>query len=262
MTEAYISGKRIPELDFFRGLAFVLMFIQHAFFDLRHVLGQDVLAFQDTAWFMDWLRPIILLFILLVSGISCTFSRNNFKRAGILLLYALGVTLAFELVSYFGQMSMHVYFNVFHLLTVGIFLYAVITVREKAVPEDARKDRISLLLLVFGVVCLYLGTAVERTPYLSHNYLLFLGLRAARVPAMADYLPIFPWFGIFLVGAAIGRRFYRSRVTLLTPTAVRGMATWGRPFNFIGRHPLLIYAIHQPLILAALWGILKLMGRL
>ncbi len=168
-VELYSSGKRIPELDFARGLGFVLMFMQHTVFDLRHVFGLDFFPFQDTVWIMDWIRPVILVLILLASGISCTFSRNNFKRAGQTALYALGVTLAFELVSYFGQMDMHVYFNVFHLVALSSLFYALLAKAEELIPEEPARDSRSLLLFILGAVTLYLGTAVQRSPYLSHN---------------------------------------------------------------------------------------------
>ncbi len=247
-------------MDFFRGLGFVLMFMQHTVFDLRHVFGLDFFPFQDTVWFMDWIRPVILVLILLVSGISCTFSRNNFKRAGQTALYALGVTLAFELISYFLQMEMHVYFNVFHLVAVSVFFYALLAKAEDHIPQDPRKDWRSLLLFILGAIVLYLGTAAAKSPYLSHNNLLFLGLYSRDVPSMADYLPMFPWFGMFLIGAGIGRIFYRTRKTLLSEKHVSRLAKWGRPLNFIGRHPLLIYAVHQPIILGILWLILTLTG--
>lgn len=304
--------KRIAELDFLRGLAIVLMIGHHTIFDLRHIYGLDILAFQDTVWFMDWIRPVILFLFLTVSGISCSFSRNNFRRGIKLLLFALGVTAAFELVSHFSAFEMHVYFNVFHLLTLGIFFYALLTLGESrgrsgqnsgpnslsppsglepadrgqsaepagpaapaepagpAAPgralgngpvlSDPARDWRSLLLLILSMLFLYYGSAAAKSPPLTHNLFYIFGLYRSDFPPMGDYLPLFPWFGMFTLGAAIGRLFYREKKSLCPPPLHRGLKKWGRPLLFFGRHPLLIYALHQPLLIGLIGLILKLSG--
>lgn len=253
----YLQGRRIPELDFLRGLAIVLMMGHHTIYDLRHIFGLNILAFQDTVWFMDWIRPVILLLFLTVSGVSSTFSRDNFKRGLRLLAFAISFSLAMELVSYFGQMEMHVYFNVFHLLALGILFYSLVTRGEKKQTQREGKDWRSLLLLVLGIIFLYLGSAVAKSPYLEHDYLMFIGLYSRDLPGMADYLPLFPWFGMFLIGAAIGRLFYRDRQSLLPQGWTKPLTLWGRPLLFLGRHPLTVYVVHQPLLLLLIWLILK-----
>lgn len=264
--------KRIIELDFFRGTAILLMIVHHFMFDLRHVFGLDVLAFQDTVWFMDWIRPVILYLFLTVSGISCSFSRNNFKRALRTGLFALGITLTFEAVSYLSKSEMHIYFNVFHLVTLGILFYAFLTFRENkaSAQEEAGRvseegavsfDRKALFLMLLGMVTLYLGTAAAESPFLEHNCFLIFGLYSRDVPGMADYLPIFPWFGMFLIGAAAGRIFYKKKKSLLSSETARKMEVYGRPLAFMGRHPLWLYALHQPIMLGIMAAVLKLLGK-
>lgn len=257
-----IYEKRIPELDFLRGLAILLMAGHHTIFDIRHIYGQNVIAFQDTVWFMDWIRPVILFLFLTVSGISCSFSRNNFKRALRVGLFAAALTVVMELVSWFSHTEMHVWFNVFHLLTLGILFYALLTLSEAAVPEDNTKDWRSFLLIILGMLFLYYGTAAAETPRLGHNYLFILGLYADTLPGQADYLPLFPWFGMFLLGAACGRLFYRKKKSLWSQPLRRLTVTAGRPILFLGRHPLAVYAVHQVLLLSVIGLILKLAGRI
>jgi len=71
---------------------------------------------------------------------------------------------------------------------------------------------------------------------------------------MGDYLPMLPWLGFFFVGVIISRIGYRGKQTLFpdSPMAVRNAA---KPFEWMGRNSLLIYLIHQPVLLAILFGL-------
>ncbi len=66
-----------------------------------------------------------------------------------------------------------------------------------------------------------------------------------------DYFPLFPWLGIFLIGSALGKSVYASRKSLLPWTMPRTFVNWA------GRHALVIYIAHQPVIM----GVLSLIGR-
>ena len=64
--------------------------------------------------------------------------------------------------------------------------------------------------------------------------------------ASFDYFPLVPWLGIFLVGTALGKSVYAARRSLLP---------WRLPSTFVngaGRHSLIIYLVHQPVIMGAI----------
>jgi uncharacterized membrane protein len=69
---------------------------------------------------------------------------------------------------------------------------------------------------------------------------------------MVDYYPLFPWFGIALLGAFAGLTLYPGGIRgfslpdLSEKTPIRGL-------TFLGRHSLLIYLVHQPILLAILF---------
>lgn len=84
------------------------------------------------------------------------------------------------------------------------------------------------------------------------------GITPTRYPAV-DYFPLLPWFGVVLLGVWFGNWFYASNRRLLP------LPGWGGffPINvleFLGRHSLIIYLVHQPLILLVLFflGIVRI----
>ena len=70
-----------------------------------------------------------------------------------------------------------------------------------------------------------------------------------------DYFPLIPWFGVILIGTAIGhilylgKRAWRKKIFILHSQFFI--------LNFVGRHALLAYLLHQPIILALLFLLLK-----
>ena len=67
---------------------------------------------------------------------------------------------------------------------------------------------------------------------------------------MLDYFPIFPWFGLYLIGMSMGSIFYPGgkRKGELKPPHIPVVPV----ICFAGRHSLLIYLIHQPIIVGIL----------
>jgi uncharacterized membrane protein len=71
-------------------------------------------------------------------------------------------------------------------------------------------------------------------------------------PYTEDYVPLFPWMGVVFLGLALGHLLARRDFASLAPLA--GAPRW---FRALGRHTLLIYMVHQPLLLGALWLALR-----
>ncbi len=67
----------------------------------------------------------------------------------------------------------------------------------------------------------------------------------------ADYYPIFPWFGYFLLGFGCAHELQKRGYL---HTLFGGEILAGRSLAFLGRHSLLIYSIHVPIV----YGIIRL----
>lgn len=99
---------------------------------------------------------------------------------------------------------------------------------------------------------------VVHAPVLDAPVLYFLGL-GAGTPRTNDYVPLFPWFGLVLAGLVLGRMglapLARTRIGAWRPTT-----RVGRAATFAGRHSLVIYLVHQPVLLGLLTGLVWLTG--
>ena len=87
--------------------------------------------------------------------------------------------------------------------------------------------------------------------FLDGRWLAPFGITPTRYPAV-DHFPLIPWFGVALLGVALGNWVYPGgqRAFLLPDwsglSVVRGL-------RFLGRNSLTIYLIHQPILFGLLY---------
>jgi uncharacterized membrane protein len=235
-----VRRDRIWVIDFLRGLSIILMVGYHLLYDLGDMAGvKSLLGFTTDLTTPAWLAAQYFfagLFVVL-SGISSTLSRGNVRRALKLLAVALLVTAATFVFNRAGT----IHFGILHCLGVSILLYGAAFEKAKA-PACA----------IAGAAVLVLSTALPfamKSATVRFDWLLPLGIHTPAYSSF-DYFPLLPWFGIFLAGASLGKSVYVSKRSLIRR---RLPVTF---VNFAGRHSLLIYIVHQPVIL----GILFLSG--
>ena len=253
-----MSGKRLAkdrawELDFLRGIALIMMLFMHMSWDVRFEFGVDAFEYLHKGWFWSFVHPVIVVLFVSVSGICCTFSRNNTKRGLKLLAATVGMYLATYIIYKATGIECLILFNVLAVLTCGIFLYALIQLIEK--KTNANPNVINVIMGLVGLYIVIVGCDIH---YMDNavDSLIFLpvGFDIPSAPPMADYMPLFPWLGVFLIGCVIGRLCYKDKKTLF-PGKSKAMSAVARPVEFIGRHSLIIYLTHQPVIYALLYVI-------
>jgi len=99
-----------------------------------------------------------------------------------------------------------------------------------------------------------LGTAAIVTGFLvlpitGPIWTIALGIRPAAFASL-DYVPLFPWAGVFLFGLGAGALFYPGGAPQLRWTPPQNWVVNGT--TLLGRHSLVIYMIHIPIILGIL----------
>jgi uncharacterized membrane protein len=103
--------------------------------------------------------------------------------------------------------------------------------------------------LLAGIAALALGIFYQST-FFNQPFLQWVGLMTFK-PVTEDYVPIIPWLGVFLIGMYLGTRLLLNGALekqnhLQSPQALL-IPAW------LGRHSLLVYMIHQPILLGLLW---------
>lgn len=226
---------RIPEVDFARGLAVILMVVFHFTWDLDHfhVIDADML---DGPWY--WFgRAVGSSFIFLLGlGVVLATCRKPaswkfyWQRGAGLLLLGLVVTVA----TYFTVGRGFVIFGILSLLGLLCFLLYPLQRAPAA------------LIAIIGAAMIAVGFPLNEMR-IDGPWLLWLGV-IQKGRYMADWYPLLPWGGFGLLGVAFGKWVYGDRDRgFMRLEAYK--TNWGKLLNFLGQHPLVIYLVHQPILM-------------
>lgn len=108
--------------------------------------------------------------------------------------------------------------------------------------------------IYFGILhCIGLGMLVLIPLKRLKEFTILIGLALALAPALSplrptlDFYPPIPWIGLMLIGYGVGHYLYVRNNFRLPITINQSLIT------FPGRHSLIIYMIHQPIILGILY---------
>jgi len=239
--------KRFWEIDFMRGLAIIMMILFHLLYDLNY-FGKYNLNLHSGFW-LYFARATATIFILLV-GISLTLSFSRAKKMQMareklylkylkrgLKVFSWG--LAITLMTWVFLREGFVVFGVLHLIGFSIIL---------AYPFL----KFHFWNLLMGIVFIAFGIYLKNFTF-SFPWLMWLGLMPDHFYAV-DYFPIFPWFGVILIGVFVGNLAYPDYTRKFNLCELSNSNfSFIRLFCFLGLHSLLIYLIHQPILIALLY---------
>lgn len=238
--------KRIDLIDELRGIAIILMIIYH-------FLYQGVLwgSFDNRLVDNNMAEGVRLgaeyLFISL-AGISSSFSKDNYKRGLICIYCGIFITI----ITYYLIPKELISFGILHFLGISIILYELL--KNKIISINPTIGIVvSLIFFIITYLIFYKEMFLNqfiKIPLINHmknnGYLNFIGLMSSSFVS-SDYFPIVPWIFLFFSGVYIGKEI-KSKNTIKEKISNGSFSI----LKFLGRHSLLIYMAHIPIIIGIL----------
>jgi len=235
-------------IDIARGSAIALMFIYHFCFDLTY-FGFTTSQFNTDPFWLNF-RTLIVSSFLFIMGVSLALTankklnRNKFlKRLSIIVIYATFVSVS----SYIMYPRSMIFFGILHFVALA-----------------------SVLCLLFSKwywLNLLLGSSIIifvmlfKFQLFDLAYLQWIGLMTHK-PITEDYVPLFPWFGVVLIGLFFGKLLFIDKKSAFS----RKCQNWSTDVQiakilaFGGKHSVHIYILHQPLFIGLLYIIVSVKG--
>lgn len=237
--QALVKG-RIGLFDIVRGFSVLSMVLFHLCYDLKFLANVDLPWFEPPL--QDIWRASISWTFLFVAGCMCPLSRSNLRRS---LEYGAVAALIWAATSLIA-VDTPISFGIIFCMSACTFV-AYVLQRFDALPSGAVAAALLLLgfLLLQGISDGTVAFGLVKLPkeLYATEWLSWLGFPGPHFSS-GDYYPLLPYLLMFLCGASLGS-LWKSR----------GYPVWAmkvrlEPFTTLGRHALIVYLLHQPLILA------------
>ncbi len=235
-----LTKTRFWEIDTIRGIAVIMMIVFHILFDLNFFDYISINLYDS--YFLIYVYFNATLFIILV-GVSLTLSYSKAKKTltknkmrwKFLLrgffIFCLGLFIT--LVTWVYLPRGFIIFGVLHCIGISIIL---------AYPFISYK----IQPFILGILFIGIGIFIKSLTF-DFSWLLWLGFTTSDLYTV-DYFPLFPWFGVVLVGISLGNTLYEkgNRKFTLNDKAHLKIIKFT---TFLGRHSLIIYILHQPILI-------------
>jgi uncharacterized membrane protein len=241
-VEAKKHYDRFWEIDFLRGIAIIMMVVYHAAFDLAY-FGKLPINLESIFWKYFQITTASLFILLVGVSLALSFFRaemqhNNtfhryFKRG--ILIFLLGMIITVVTRIFVGEGF--IIFGILHLIGISIILSYLFL-------------RLTKLNLFIGIIFISIGVILQNYTF-NFKSLLWLGFIPENFFTL-DYFPLLPWFGVVLIGIFLGKTFYNNYKRTL-PIKDNMKNKFVLSTCFLGKYSLLIYFLHQPIILFILF---------
>ena len=228
--------KRIPEIDFVRGICIILMIFDHFFYDFAYMIV-SVFGFNEFTCQYQWLIDLhnsavfyrtwdfrasfrygVLAMFLISSGFSTNFSRNNLKRGYFITIVGAFLSIGSYMLSYMLNASFYMTFGTILAIGSCILIYAIyLKIMQKFDKNNVYTKYISMII---GLIIIFIG--YFGINYFANNtydvsemsFLNFLGsvIGSLHVKQDIDWLCLFPYLGFMFAVGGLGSIIYKDKI--------------------------------------------------
>lgn len=236
-------SQRFIELDVFRGFAIIFMIFLHVLWDLDYF---GIMPLNKNIYQFNIICPS-LFFLIVGMCLAVSYNKNQQPNKGKMYPHLFGRGLKILVLGTLLTGATYLYlpekpilFGVLHCIGLSIIL---------SIPFL----RFKTYNIIFAAAIILLGVVMGLFPVENPTVLaLAVGFHPADVWAhTVDYFPLFPWFGVSLLGIAAGNVLYKNnerQFSLPDLSKYKPVAL----FSWLGKHSLAIYLFHQPIIAGVL----------
>ena len=227
---------RLALIDIARTFALLGMIAFHFRFDLVifGLLPPDV----TTSALFYWHARLVAGSFLFLAGLSLWLAHGSGLRWPSFWRRLAKLTAAAALVSaatYLALPQAWIFFGILHSIALGSLL---------ALPFLRAPVAVTVIT---GAAVMAAAPLLAPVLQWNHPVLRWIGLQTLPTETM-DLEPIFPWFGVLLLGLGLGKLLANHWHRLhLPPSRALRLLAWP------GQHSLAIYLIHQPVLMALIW---------
>jgi uncharacterized membrane protein len=232
--------KRFWEIDFLRGIAIILMIFFHIIYDLNFFSITDFNIYSGIIFFIARLSALIFV---ILAGVSLSISYSRVKKylsskdiiikfikRGIKIFF-LGIIIS--IITWLYIPSGFVIFGILHFVGISIILSLIFI-------------GYIFFNVIIGILFIVIGFYLKSLTF-NFNFIIPLGFIPNNFWTI-DYFPLLPWFGVILIGISIGNLIYPNHIRKynIIDLSENFLVKF---FCFLGRNSLVIYFIHQPIII-------------
>jgi uncharacterized membrane protein len=241
-----ITSQRLEAIDALRGLALLGMFAFHLIWDLGYFqLVSPDLPYEPAV--MGFGHGVAASFLFLV-GVSLALAAREgvnreafWRRLLVICAAAAGVSAA----TYQLFPESFIFFGILHCIALSSLL---------ALPLL----RAPLWLVAIIALAALVAPLMIESPLFDAPVFWWLGL-GTREPISNDWRPLLPYFGVVLAGLMTARLLL-ARGLPAWMTQWRAHISAGRALVWGGRHSLLVYLVHQPILFALVFMVARVLA--
>ena len=240
-------------IDLIRGIAFVLMAIDHLLYDIAgifsgywdnyfpsshylNVLANSIQTYRANDISVILRITLISFVFLFISGVSSILSKNNIKRGLRLFIISFALTFGTYIISLLiKSRSVIIYFGILHCISICM----LVTPLFKKINRN--------ILIGIAILIISVGFYLTVNNFTVNTNLLVPFNLTSLAFTSADYYPLLPYMGFYILGYVAGDYYFNIKKYPRKTNFYKQNI-----FTYFGKNTLAWYFIHQVLLVVFL----------